>query len=337
MERLNDKFNIKITQSSESYEDLTDFFTEWYSPNPYIVAHTSGSTGAPKEILLSKDDMRQSARATNTFFGIDAKSVIAMPLSVRYIAGKMVVVRAMEAGCAIFQMPVSNKLSIDSPIDLLPIVPSQIASLLEQPQNSSLITNVLIGGAAPTNEQCRDMAAAGYRIWISYGMTETCSHVAISRGDDATRTFRAMPGVRFTVTDDSRLIINRPSYNIKRLETNDIVELLTPTAFRWRGRADGVINSGGIKYIPEELEAEYSKALTGFEYYVTCCPDLLWGQAVVLVAESATDISQQLMDILRDSIADSRRLPKRIICVPLLPRTTTGKIRRVPPAELTTD
>ena len=103
--------------------EINDFIREWESDCDYIVAHTSGSTGTPKEIRLPKSDMRVSAKATNSRFGITRRSVIAAPLSVDYIAGKMMCVRAIEAGCELLEMPVSNKVIIDRRIDLLAIVP----------------------------------------------------------------------------------------------------------------------------------------------------------------------------------------------------------------------
>ena len=111
---------------------VDQFKAEWLSDSVYVGAHTSGSTGVPKDIRLLKEDMRVSARATNTYFGIDADSVLASPLSTDYIAGKMMVVRACEARCRLVELPVSNIISIPDDInriDLLPIVPSQIKSL----------------------------------------------------------------------------------------------------------------------------------------------------------------------------------------------------------------
>ena len=112
---------------------VEDFINEWRDASDYIVAHTSGSTGQPKEIRLLKSDMAASAKATNAFFGIDSRSVIGLPLSVDYIAGKMAVVRSLLAGCRLLEMPVSNELHIDSRVDLLSVVPSQVDSLLVRP------------------------------------------------------------------------------------------------------------------------------------------------------------------------------------------------------------
>lgn len=311
---------------------IESFIAEWQSDSSFIEAHTSGSTGTPKAILLRKSDMEASARATNARFGIDAASVLALPLSVDYIAGKMMVVRALTAGCRLVELPLSNEIIIPddiSRIDLLPVVPSQIQSLLRQPHLSLKIRNLLIGGAAPSPDDCHKLVLSGYNAFISYGMTETCSHVALAHADDSRRVFRAMPGITFETDDDGRLVINAPAFSFGHLLTNDLVTLLSPDAMIWRGRADGVINSGGIKLIPEELEALYRDFLGGYDFFVTGIKDDIWGEAVTLVIESPEDEADSIMRTLRQSIADHRRVPKSVIAVPELARTSNGKIRRM--------
>lgn len=313
---------------------LSGFLEEWHSACPYIEAHTSGSTGRPKAIRLLKTDMRQSAMATNKFFGIDSSSVLATPLSMDYIAGKMMAVRADVAGCRLIELPVSSRIELPdttSRIDLLPIVPAQIDSLLEHSEYAARIGALLIGGAAPSAAQCRALADAGYNAFISYGMTETCSHVAIARADDPGRTFHAMPGISFESDADGCLTIVAPAFSFGRLATRDIADIVSPQEFRWRGRADGVINSGGIKLFPEELEELYRGVLGDRPYYVCAAPHPRWGQCVALILEGPADTAA-IAAGLRGAIADTRRLPKIIDTVAELPRTATGKIVRRYPA-----
>lgn len=312
-------------------EELNEFIAEWRDNNDYIEAHTSGSTGVPKIIHLLKADMRTSATATCRFFGIDDKSTVGMALSTSYIAGKMMVVRALESGARLVAVDVSKKIDLSGiygVVDLFAIVPAQIDSFISHPEWAGKVRNLLIGGSAPSEDSLHELSLLGYTTWISYGMTETCSHVALARGDDSRRIFRAMPGITFSITDDSRLIINAPVFSFGTLTTNDIVELISPERFRWRGRADGIINSGGIKFVPEELEKLYSPYING-RFYVTHIADPVWGQAIVLIAEHGTETN--IATVLRDNIADHRQLPKRIFIVPHLPEASNGKIRRISP------
>ena len=107
--RLNGRVYTCLEQLREQAdEELFLFLEEWFDDRSYVLGHTSGSTGAPKEIQLSKADMRASARMTNAFFAIDRESVLLLCLSVSYIAGKMMVVRALEAGAELLTVKVSS-------------------------------------------------------------------------------------------------------------------------------------------------------------------------------------------------------------------------------------
>lgn len=315
---------------------LDDFINQWRSDCATISAHTSGSTGTPKHIELLKSDMRASAMATNTFFGINEQSTIGMALSVDYIAGKMMVVRAKLSGARLVALPVSNNINLsdfDGIIDLLAIVPTQISNFIHHPEYVHKVRNLLIGGAAPSADDCSALIKLGYTFYISYGMTETCSHVALAKGDDNKRIFCAMPGISFATTNDSRLIINAPAFSFKKLTTNDVVQLISPISFIWRGRADGAINSGGLKLMPEELEALYAPALSGHRYYVSHTDDTKWGQAVALIIEGCVS-TDEIADQIAEIVADHRRRPKRIFCIERLPEAANGKIRRLTPAEI---
>lgn len=309
---------------------MEDFVAEWLSDAPFVVAHTSGSTGAPKRIRLLKSDMIASARATNAFFGLGPGSLAALPLSAEYIAGKMMIVRGIVGGYRVVRLPVSNALVLPydgSVFDLVPVVPSQASGLPEHPEYARRIRNLLVGGAMPEADVLRRLCRAGFNAWISYGMTETCSHVALARADDASLTFRAMPGVSFAAADGGRLVVRAPAFSFGELTTNDVVELCGPHAFRWRGRADNVINSGGLKLHPEELERLYAPFLHGRAFYVAGRPDERWGRAAALVVEGDID-GNAVMDALRRNI-DHRLCPKRIETVPEIPRTKNGKIKRI--------
>lgn len=315
-------------------EKLTEFLEEWNNDKDYVEAHTSGSTGRPKSIYLLKSDMRASAQATNQFFCIDSHSCLAIPLSTDYIAGKMMVVRSVEAGCRLIHLPVSNRIALDesiNKIDLLAIVPSQINNFIEHPEYASRVENLLIGGAAPTHADCQRLVNLGYNVFISYGMTETCSHVALANGKDEDRVYTAMPGIKFSVDTENRLCIVAPAFSFGRLQTNDVIELLSPTSFKWRGRADGVINSAGIKLFPEELESLYLPAMSNRPYYVCGVKDDKWGEAVALVYEGSEDVRADIEAKIRAIVSDHRRVPKLFLGIASLPRTSNGKIRRLSP------
>ncbi len=306
--------------------EINDFIREWESDCDYIVAHTSGSTGTPKEIRLPKSDMRVSAKATNSRFGITRRSVIAAPLSVDYIAGKMMCVRAIEAGCELLEMPVSNKVIIDRRIDLLAIVPSQLDSLLAQPDAPQLVKNIIVGGAPMNDQQLAAIVNKGLNAFATYGMTETCSHVALKKICGHETYFEAMPGISFSQDRRGCLVIQAPAYSFGNLTTNDIVEIASPTEFRWIGRFDNVINSGGIKISPERLEKEIARYVDR-PFYITSAKDDRWGEVPAIVFEGTASEVQDILDLLASKI-DHKTCPKKARAVRALPRTANGKIFR---------
>ncbi len=307
-------------------KELDEFYAEWDSDAQYMVAHTSGSTGQPKEIHLLKSDMTASAKATNEFFGINSRSTLVCPLSLDYIAAKMMAVRARVAGAKLVMLTPSNTLNIDCETDLLAIVPSQVDSLLTQPKLSESVHNIIIGGAPLSAERRNRLINAGFNAYETYGMTETCSHVALKRITD--EFFAAIAGVTFAVDDRGCLVVNVPHMSIKQVVTNDVVELHSSTAFTWLGRYDNVINTGGIKVHPEVLEREIAKIIgEGHTFFVAGVPHPIWGQQVVMAIVAEPEAIPAIEAKLSQNL-DHRIMPKKIIAVDGVKRTANGKIIR---------
>lgn len=305
---------------------IEDFINEWNSDSEYIVAHTSGSTGKPKEIRLPKADMRISARATNRRFAIGRHSVIAAPLSVDYIAGKMMVVRALEAGCRYVELPVGNDIDLPCHVDLLAVVPSQVGSLLDKPERLKYVGNLIVGGAPLSAEMKDRLTRSGVKAYATYGMTETYSHVALAPIVEGEYLYTAMPGITFELDDRGCLVIIAPQYSFGKLVTNDLAELRSPTSFVWLGRHDNIINSGGIKISVEQLEQELAQYLD-VPYAVTRKKDSLWGEVPVIVIEGSVADAEKCLTLLRTEI-DHKRCPKAAIAVDRLPIRPNGKIDR---------
>lgn len=305
--------------------ELSDFLTEWNNDGEYISAHTSGSTGLPKDIKLLKSDMRISARATIKFFGITSNSFLGIPLSMDYIAAKMMAVRAWEAGCNLKILPISNNICVNCNLDLLSVVPSQAQSLIDQPYLSDKISNIIIGGGPLDDTKEQRLIEIGYKAYASYGMTETCSHVALR--PLGCKSYKAMPDINFEIDNRKCLIINCPLFSFNRIVTNDVVDLVNSREFIWRGRYDNVINSGGLKLHPEELERLYKPFIPG-NFYLVGIADKKWGQALQLVVEDYGEKDLEIMYHLRDHI-DHKYIPKSIIVIKSLFKGQNGKIKRI--------
>lgn len=336
-------FRIIYLSDSDGYRRETEsFLKEWMGDGDFITAHTSGSTGKPKEILLPQKDMKVSARATNRRFGIDSHSRMLCPLSANYIAGKMMIARAVEADCEVAFCTPSNdfwdkeetsRYLAQGDVALLPIVPSQAVSLLKRRDNSSLrsVRNIIIGGAplpVETEEKLLVSLPGDTQVFATYGMTETCSHVALRKL--GAEHFSAMPDITFSTDDRGCLEITAPEYSFGRLQTNDMVTLLSEGYFIWRGRFDNVINSGGIKVFPEEVE-RMLEGLLPARFYIKGTPDPKWGEAVTLVIEDTPairDIVDRELLAICDSVLTGAERPRRIVRISAIKLTSNGKIKR---------
>lgn len=306
------------------------FIRQWMEADTSVAAHTSGSTGAPKPIALSKSDISLSAAATIDFFDISPSDLLVLPLSPDYIAGKMMIVRAMMGRASLWTEPPSRRpmtlLGPEVSVKLAAIVPQQIEGAIEA---RCKIRHIIVGGDAvpPDLEQKALTGRPDTSWWATYGMTETCSHVALRPfGSD---TYTALPGVSFTTGPDGCLVISRRGASWSPVITRDIVELISPASFRFIGRADNAIVSGALKIHPEEVERLISPAMGKRRFYVTSRPSALWGREVVVAVEGEADPDggEALLARLASLTGPVKR-PRGVIFSPSFAMTDSGKIRR---------
>lgn len=304
------------------------FIDQWLDDRDYVIAHTSGSTGRPKAVRLLKDDMALSARATIKFFGLHRGSKIVLPLSEDYIAGKMMVVRALLSHAHIIserpsRSPLSEKLPYQ--VDLVAIVPQQIRGLLSSPCQ---IRNVIVGGGPISAEEERLALESRPEInwWATYGMTETCSHVALRAFGE--EFFTALPGISFSLDPRGCLVINNPSASWSPVITNDIADLRDAGSFMWLGRADNVIISGGLKIHPEKVEKAFERVMGDRNFYIAGRPSEEWGSECILRIEGEPDqtLVAAIQPISKGLLPHER--PKKIEFLPLFEYTSSGKIIR---------
>lgn len=296
--RLNGRVYTCLEQLREQAdEELFLFLEEWFDDRSYVPGHTSGSTGAPKEIQLSKADMRASARMTNAFFAIGRESVLLLCLSVSYIAGKMMVVRALEAGAELLTVKVSShplritgqEEYVDRRIDLAAMVPMQVEESMKsesEKQRFGYIRHLIIGGAPVSVALEERLKKIPTQCYATYGMTETVSHIALKKLNSDPAYF-ALGEVGFEQDERGCLIIDAPHLQARRFVTNDMVRLHGNKRFEWLGRFDYVINSGGIKLFPELIEQKLVRSIPG-RFFITSRPDEVLGESVLLALGRGT-------------------------------------------------
>lgn len=323
-----DDSSIRLAQIVHGADgSASRFINEWLGDSDCIVARTSGSTGVPKQIFLKKSDMRFSALATCRYFGIDATARMVLPLSADYIAGKMMIVRAAVSGAELWMERPSNRpLSRDyGQIDLLPVVPSQLLGLVENPLFRQ-VKNLIVGGGALSPVMERQLIDCGVNVYATYGMTETCSHVALRCISRKEQCYEALPDITFDVDERGCLVVVAPEFSFGRLITNDIVDVKDEHHFIWLGRYDNVINTGGIKVFPEVVE----QALAPFvekPFYIIGRKSLVWGEEVVMYVEGDDVDCDDVMKKAR-LVLDRYSMPKEVIAVKQFQRTGSGKIKR---------
>lgn len=312
-----------------------EFFEGWSLEAPELVAHTSGSTGKPKEIRLPGEIVIASARRTNRFFGITSESRLHVPLDFNYIAAKMMGVRTALAGATLTSEPPSNRplcapnIDLRTPIDLLAVVPSQVPHILDNLDSLPQIKAIIIGGGVIPEAIKDRVTASGLNAWETYGMTETASHIALRRVGE--EWFETLEGVTVSTSEADCLVIDVDG---RELTTNDIALLKDSRHFKIMGRADNVINTGGKKVYPEEVEKLLSTIWEGVEFAITSAPDDKWGERIVALIEDGGVLpagelpagSRRYCEV--KALLPAHMVPKEIRFVERIPRTSNGKIDR---------
>lgn len=313
---------------------LDEFLEEWNNPSPYVHVQTSGSTGAPKPMLVEKQRMLNSARITCDFLGLREGDTALLCMSLDYIAGKMMVVRSIERGLKLTTVaPSGHPLSTPhSPLDFAAMVPMQVYNSLQVPEEKERlmqIRHLIIGGGAIDDALAAALRTFPNHVWSTYGMTETLSHIALRRlnGPEASEWYTPFPSVKVSLNEDHCLVIDAPLVCATRLVTNDIAELSSGSVpsmkFRILGRKDNVICSGGIKIQIEMLERQLRPHLQA-PFLITKRPDAKFGEVVVLLTEGTVPEAKEVC--LR--ILPKYHQPRVYLHVDQIPLTATGKPAR---------
>ncbi len=335
-----------LPNASANEQAALDFCCEWLSPAQSFMVDTSGSTGVPKSIALSRTQMCASVHATAAALELlsGMRSLVCLP--VHAIAGRMMLVRGLELGLAMTLVePAANPLAAlpaDAAIDFAAFVPLQLETLLAGPERARVdaMHAVLVGGGPINRALAEAIAPLHAPIYHTYGMTETATHVALRRlsGPAGSNTFIPLPGVALRLDARGSLAIQGPMTEGGWVQTNDLVNLHNDGSFVWLGRLDNVVNTGGIKVHIEPLEAVLETLLPellggawdGRRFAIAAQPDARLGQMVVLLLEGASwpdDVQGTLLRALRERLGPYEA-PRVLHYADRFAETSTGKIDR---------
>lgn len=312
--------------------EINDFTARWHGPATTMDVHTSGSTGRPKPMTAGKEQMRQSALATIGALGLRPGSTALLCMPLRYIAGQMVLVRAMVGRLRLMAAAPSSHpyASLRRAPHFAALTPMQVHETMLVKRERRLLRQtrcLIIGGGAVPPEMEQTLSRFPGAVYSTYGMTETLSHIALRRlnGPHASAAYRPLPGVEVSLSAEGTLCIYAPRVNPERLITNDVAELLPDGTFLIKGRRDNVVCSGGIKMQIEEIERKL--AALPCPYIVSYAPDERLGQALTLLYASDADRTDELREQCR-ALLSPYEVPRHFIRLDRLPLTATGKPAR---------
>lgn len=328
--------NLNINQLSFETEfeiKVKNFLEEWFSDSDTVKVQTSGSTGTPKVFDIEKSRMMNSAEMTCDFLGLQEGNTALICLPVEYISGKMMVVRSMMRKLKLIVTDPSVKPveTLDQKIDFCAMTPLQVENSLDK---LYLIKNLIIGGAAVSEDLKKKMkevlknSDSETFIFETYGMSETLSHIGLKQIlPKPEEYFTVFENVEISLDERNCLRIYAPKLNPDILQTNDLVEIKDEKQFKFLGRIDNVINSGGAKIFPEQLEALVKKEIPN-EVVFLGIDDVSLGQKLIVViqGEKSDDLIKKIREI---QFEKSFHKPKEIVFVEKIPRTPNGKINRI--------
>ena len=318
---------------------------EWQAGR--ATGHTSGSTGAPKAFHFDPDAVRASAQATAAHFGLngfteaDVQAWSALPAS--GVGGRMMWWRTRVLGWKLTQNRPSATPDVPPTedgrrYDFAVATPQQAAHLAKTGQLTAFNTLLLGGGGlSPSLETALMDAgqAANCNLHMGFGMTETLTHIATRPLGNP--MYCPLPGVAWSVGPDGSLVLDVPERQVHALHTRDAVAPATDAhgnrGFRWLGRLDDVINTGGIKVHPAQLEQtlepHVASLLEGRRWQVAGRPHPTTGEQVLLLVEGQADpeLAAQLLQALSAGHPHPDR-PRDVVWTDRFEETATGKVRR---------
>lgn len=318
-------------------KDTADFISNWLSDDENIKIKTSGTTGRPVTLWVEKNSMLHSAGQTLRFFNLIKGKTLLSALPVKFIGGKMLWVRAIlgKLNVATVKPSINPLEDLDSnvSIDFAAFTPHQLHYILENPYSRDRLESVpqVIIGGAPMGFQLEDQIKnLGNTIYHTYGMTETLSHIALRKVNvkDPDDRYQLISKAIKIKTDSRSCLVIEADYLKDPVITNDIVKIKEDGKFNWMGRYDNVINSGGIKLMPESIEKRLAPYIP-FNFFVAGMEDDILGQKLVLCIEGKEEpYDLKALNGFVGRVIQQYEIPKEIIYYTSFIYASNNKIDR---------
>jgi len=337
--------DLDISAQPEYVRKVCEFIKEWQDGKTDFYMKTSGSTGEPKDFILRRELMIKSAELTGKTFNLSKGDTLLCCLDMGYIAGLMMVARALVLKCNLYLTEASGNplmnIGLNQKLDFGAFVPLQLEKIIEETPEKLPILNqmkaILVGGGPVSQKLENILKSITAPVYHTYSMTETYTHIAIRQLNiNPSRFYFPLEGVIISQDERGCLCVSSSITEGEVLVTNDLIELNPDGSFLWIGRADNIINSGGIKVQAEKIETATEAALKkmgieGLAVMAVGLPDEKLGQQIVLLVESDMQGGALKLSILAELKRNLPRyeVPKDVIFTPQFERTRTGKLQRV--------
>ncbi len=309
------------TNNSALIETVQTFVSEWNNNSNSIFVQTSGSTGQPKTIEIEKKHMIASAKMTGDYLQLKPGMTALLSLSPSTIAGKMMIVRSfvLEMNLIVTEATARPLQEVNTPIDFAALVPYQVQHSID---DLDKIGKLIIGGGAISTDLWRRITESNVEAYQTFGMTETISHIAMRKIEIPESAYVPLKGVDIETESDC-LVVHAPHLGVDHLKTNDVVTINESGSFFWVGRSDFVINSGGIKIHPEQIEKQLSTSIP-HPFFSFGVKDDVLGEKHIICIEGATDVNRK--EMIR--LLPKYHIPKEVYFFDNFEYTNSGKINR---------
>ncbi len=322
------------------YQKVKNLVDGWYNGIQEFSFSSSGSSGSPKILKFNREQIICSVNTTKQAFELTSNCLFFCNMHVDFVAGSMMVFRALvlEADLLVLE-PSANPLLNLGRQELLiskyrrrvffAFAPLQMEAILKDTNSKDLLFNakhVLLGGAPVSKELENKLIESNLSIYEGYGMTETLSHVALRELDDKPQEFKILPGIEFRISEDGCLELNYPGVLESWLKTNDLAKKTSKNKFLILGRADNVINSGGVKLHLNDIEEKIRVAgIVKQRFFCAGIEDNKYGQKLVICIEN----KEKYLEIADfKSFLSKFEVPKELIFLEKFILTPTLKINK---------
>ncbi len=302
-----------------------------------VVIATSGSTGVPKGVQLSASALTSSAAASLRRIGAGPGERWLCCLPTFHISGIGVLVRSLLTGTEPVVVPsVSPDVLAASGCAHVSLVPTQLRRLVDAGGGPGMVRTVLLGGASASGALLQEARGSGWHVVTTYGMSETCGGCVYDGVPLDNVEVRVSPA-------DEEIDIRGPVLFSGYLGQPDLTKAAlaggwfhTADLGQWRGdgrlavrgRSDDVINTGGEKVVPGEVEAVLGTCDGVADVVVVGLPDPEWGEAVTAFVVAANPEEPPGLDELRSDVRQAisaYAAPSRLVFVSEFPLLPSGK------------